>query len=483
MRKLLLWIVLPILLVAVAAVAWLEVQTRTAANVLASQARTVAARTYARPLHVTISSAARFADAFPAVIEPMRQALQQDPSAERPGMPAGPCAAWQDGEQPLATLPPDCKAALERNRGSMEGLLAASRTSAAGPPVGLGALDLPADPPPQVPDWFVLRYGARLAALDVRMAAARGDAAAAVGRCLEVLALARDAGLGTMLVGRSTALDVEGIVFRPCREALEIAPAQLRRQAAEAIRVIASARPSAEDVLRDDAVHQELGAYGALLSSSTFESLPPRAQPLARAHPYAASHTGSLGWLEKIGLGRFAREIEWMQQRPQTEVRLGAAVLPEEQRVEELTRLTGDPTGAVPTYAVKDNRSRAQALALGAAALVGADAAEGRPWKLPANASSTAWPLDRVRIDPTSDGSAATFSCSTGGEQISLVLKRTSARLAPPPAAAAVPVKTARVEPAPARKAAPAKVEKNKKKPVPAKKAVAVKATKKKRGR
>ena len=118
------------------------------------------------------------------------------------------CRAIREGEQPFEALTPSCRRELDASDGPLAALLLATHAAEAGPPPGLGTLDVPA-PPERPRGWSTLPYAAKLGALRIRQLLATGEVAGAVRVCVDLLALARDASWGTGLAGRLPALAVE----------------------------------------------------------------------------------------------------------------------------------------------------------------------------------------------------------------------------------------------------------------------------------
>ncbi len=206
------------------------------------------------------------------------------------------CRAVRDGEQPFETLSPSCRRELEASAGPLAALLLATHAAEAGPPPGLGTLDVPT-PPDRPRGWSVLPYAGKLGALRLRERVAAGDIAGAVGVCVDLLALARDASWGTGLAGRLPALAVEEVAFRPCVAVLDAAPGEVKRAAAGALGRVEEGTPAFSAVLKEYALGARAQAFAPYLGST--EGLPPRVAAWAREN----GPGGPTDWRFTLALG------------------------------------------------------------------------------------------------------------------------------------------------------------------------------------
>lgn len=212
------------------------------------------------------------------------------------------CRAVRDGERPLDALSPSCRRELEASTGPLAALLSATHAAEAGPPPGLGTLDV-ATPAGSPHGWSTLPYAGKLGALRIRQLLSAGDAPGAVQACVDLQALARDASWGGGLAGRLPALGVEEIAFRPCAAALDGAPADVKRAAAEALARIEEGTPTFAAVLREYALGARAQAFAPYLGAS--DGLPPRVRAWARENG-----PSSTDWRFTLALGDAWRRID-----------------------------------------------------------------------------------------------------------------------------------------------------------------------------
>src|SRR5690242_3822156 len=163
------------------------------------------------------------------------------------------CRAVRDGEQPFDALTESCRRELRSASEPLAALLLATHAAEAGPPPGLGTLDAPT-PLDRPRSWSTLPYAAKLGALRMRQLLSQGDLAGAVGVCLDLQGVARDASWGTGLAGRIAALGAEEVAFRPCAAALDVAPLAVKRSAMVALGRVEEGTASFPVVLREYAL-------------------------------------------------------------------------------------------------------------------------------------------------------------------------------------------------------------------------------------
>ena len=203
-----LWLVLGGLIVLVGLVMW-RTSTVGPARVLRREIEARAAARFARPPHVQPPETGTFGE---------RAAQPWDALAalEAASADVEMCRAIREGEQPFEALTPSCRRELDASVGPLAALLLATHAAEAGPPPGLGTLDVPA-PPERPRGWSTLPYAAKLGALRIRQLLATGEVAGAVRVCVDLLALARDASWGTGLAGRLPALAVDEVALPAVR--------------------------------------------------------------------------------------------------------------------------------------------------------------------------------------------------------------------------------------------------------------------------
>jgi hypothetical protein len=206
------------------------------------------------------------------------------------------CRAIRDGEQPFSALTPSCRRELESATAPLAALLSATHAVEAGPPPGLGTLDAPA-PASRPRGWSTLPYAGKLGALRIRELLSAGNMAGAVQTCVDLQALARDASWGTGLAGRIPALAVEEVAFRPCAAALDSAPAEVKRSAANALARVEEGTPSFSAVLAEYALGARAKAFAPYLESP--DRLPGQVGTWARENAPA----GKTGWIFTLALG------------------------------------------------------------------------------------------------------------------------------------------------------------------------------------
>ena len=303
------------------------------------------------------------------------------------------CRAVRDGEVPFLVAPASCLRELEEGRPALEALLLATHAAEGGPPPGLGALDVPA-PAGRPRTWVTAAYAAKMAALRLRGALAHGEMDGALGTCADLLALARDASLGTALEGRLAAMTVSEVAFRPCAAALDAAPAASKRNAEELLAQVSAGAPPFAETLADWSMLVRLKTFAPYLGEALRE-LPSVAQRWAEeGRPRA-----SMRMVDALAVGD-----AWHHLQARLDEVVAAAGRPPAEAVERLTALSGvdapfwNPRARVVfpelgRMAMSDARVRAQLLLLRRAAVVDALRAETGRWpsaaELPPDLRST----------------------------------------------------------------------------------------------
>ena len=290
------------------------------------------------------------------------------------------CRAIRDGEQPFGALTPSCRRELESAAAPLAALLSATHAAEAGPPPGLGTLDVPA-PATRPRGWSTLPYAGKLGALRIRQLLSAGDVAGAVRTCVDLQALARDASWGTGLAGRIPALAVEEVAFRPCVAALDSAPAEVKRSASGALARVEEGTPSFSAVVAEYALGARAQAFAPYLESP--DRLPGQMGTWAREN----APGGRTDWLFTLALGD-----AWHRIDGRLAATVKASALPMPARADRLDRLAaGERPWVNPraSYALpqlgraarSDARARAQLHLLRAA--VAADLARGSAGRWP----------------------------------------------------------------------------------------------------
>jgi hypothetical protein len=341
---------------------------------LAEDVRAVATARYVRPVHAAPVLPGRFGDlaAGPWTALAERQALSTDVEF---------CRAVRDGETPVEKAPQSCLRELAQGATALAGLLRATHAEAAGPPPGLGALDVPA--PAEAPRTFVTAaYAARMAALQMQVALARGEAEAALSMCLDLLALARDASWGTALEGRFAALTVSELAFLPCARALDVAPVSAKRRAAVSLEKLAQGTPPLAETLNEWSVRVRAQRFGRYLSPEALRVLPAGVQAWAHGDgapaPSSPEEAVALGTAWHALQSRLDAVVEASRLKEDVaEERLAALSTKKESAFAALGRLDFPDLGSV---AMSDARVRAELLLLRRAAEVDALRAETGAW-------------------------------------------------------------------------------------------------------
>ncbi|HUM09867.1 MAG TPA: hypothetical protein VLT82_02855 [Myxococcaceae bacterium] len=297
-----LWLAMAALVVLVGVALW-RTSTVGPARALRRELEARATARFSRPPHVQPPEPGSFGE---------RAAGPWDALAELEGSSADVelCRAVRDGERPFDALSPSCRRELGGSAGPLSALLAATHSAEAGPPQGLGTLDLPT-PSARPRGWSTLPYAAKLGALRLRQLLSRGDAAGAVRTCVDLQALARDASWGSGLAGRLPALAVEEVAFRPCVAALDVAPVEVKHSAAEALRRVEEGTPALAVIVREYALGARAQAFAPFLGAQG--ALPGQVAVWAREN----DPVGRTDWRFSLALGDAWHRVD---------ARLGAAV-------------------------------------------------------------------------------------------------------------------------------------------------------------
>ncbi len=366
---------LSLLLGAGAAFVW-QADTRGLRRQLVAQLSECATEKYPRP----VQSAPTVPGRFGRLAAPAWDALA---AQEGRSTDVEFCQGVREGEAPFEGAPASCLRELYAGAPALQALLSATHAEEAGPPAGLGFLDVPQ--PEEVPrTWVTAAYAAKMAALRLRTELAAGQPEVALSTCLDTLGLARDSSWGTALEGRAAALTVSEVAFGPCAAALDAAPLATKRQAALAFGRLAEGTPPLAETLSDWSVGVRAQLFAPLLTES-LPTLPPGVQAWAQAPD---------GWrpqdfTEAVVCGR-----AWHRLQARLDAVVAVARLPPDKAAPRLTALSAmEPLGlpgtqrrALPdlgAFSQSDARVRAQLLLLRRAAEVDALRAETGLWPRP----------------------------------------------------------------------------------------------------
>lgn len=260
---------LAVVLASLGVLAYVELRTGPLEERLVREARALARTASSRPSHVTPALPGSFAER----VEPLMDGLlrlyrERLEAATEDGTWL--CQPVVEGSAPPEALPPRCRESLERSRAQVRQVLEATRAEVGGLPERLWGLSYSgaADPGP------ALLQVVKLAALETRLQYAEGRRAEAVATCLDTLALSRELTLGGGLLGQMMSATAHGLVYRPCAEALDGAPEEVKRTAAAQLARLSEGFAPLSRTLREEAVALQLMFYGGMLSSKTVAALP-----------------------------------------------------------------------------------------------------------------------------------------------------------------------------------------------------------------
>jgi hypothetical protein len=293
------------------------------------------------------------------------------------------CRAVREGEVAVHAAPESCLRELAMGEEALGRLLQATHAEAAGPPLGLGPLDVPA-PKEDVRTFVTAGYAARMAALRLRLELGRGEAEVGLSTCLDVLGLARDTGWGTALEGRLAAFGVAAVAFGPCAAALDAAPLQAKRQAGLALARIADGTPPLSETLSEWSTAVRAHLFAPYLREA-LPTLPEAVQAWARER--AAPASPSLTEAVAFGSAWHALQVRLdaaveaaRLPGPEAARRLHALSAHQEAAFQPLGRLDFPDLGSV---ALSEAHARAELLLLRRAAEVDATRAETGAWPRP----------------------------------------------------------------------------------------------------
>jgi hypothetical protein len=249
-----------------------------AVETMVAEAQAIAGRHWPRPSHTDTPTPGTFAQALGPLMPELIRLRKAEPQLEEPVTEK--CRDVREGKRPLAELPRECREALERGRSLMQRILLTSRTEEAGPPEGLQVLSDPRHPSADS-GLMALQYIQKLAALEIRHQLEAGQTEAALETCLDGLALARDTGHGTGLIGAMISVSGHSILFRPCADVLQRVSPSGHEKATIALRRIREGMNPFEVAMHEESLVLPLMAFGGLFDRDQLEALPAGARAIA----------------------------------------------------------------------------------------------------------------------------------------------------------------------------------------------------------
>lgn len=291
--------------------------------------RIAAAERVVRPSHVEEPVSGSLAEALGTLMPELIAFHDSEPQSSEEVDLA--CAEVREGVRPVSELRRECGEALDRGRPLMQRALEASRREVGVLPEGLRIFDDPQHPYQRKLLLPLMRM-LKLAALEVRLQTARGEADAALETCLDGLALARDLSYGNAIIGSMVSSTIHGFLFFPCAEAIDRASPGSRRWAGVALRRIRASVAPLSTSLRDERAYMPLALAGALFEQSQLDALPAGAR--AAALEMSARNLRSMDLPSML-----SREV-MLHAWPLVHERIGQAItvvdLPPEQRAPRL---------------------------------------------------------------------------------------------------------------------------------------------------
>lgn len=270
-----------VLVLALALVAtWrLEKRVWDVGTALIDGARALEAARWPRPSHVDTPTPGTFGQALAPLMAELRAFKATAPKLSEDERQR--CRDVRDGRQPVSELPQVCQAWLERDRSLVERVLKTARTEEAGPPEGLRTLAPPTHPDHE--SLLVFMDVLRLTALEVRLRADRGQADSALELCLDGLALARDLGHGTGLIGAMTSSTGDKLLYLPCTSALRGASPAALLQAVKTLRRIREGLSPFSSAMHQESILLPVLTLGEALDPQQVKQFPVGAQALMAA--------------------------------------------------------------------------------------------------------------------------------------------------------------------------------------------------------
>lgn len=186
------------------------------------------------------------------------------------------CRELIDGKRSLAELPSACNSAV-RNLGPMaREVLQATRAETGGAAEAFqleGFVDK---------HWVAFTTATKVVALDAVIRSAEGDVREAIGECLDLVALSREARLSGYLVGIMKGAAYVGLSEGPCLAALNKARGNERQGAAKALTLLRDSMPPLSNVLQSEAAWFALANCGQFLTADEARSASPAAQVILK---------------------------------------------------------------------------------------------------------------------------------------------------------------------------------------------------------
>ncbi|MFE8601327.1 hypothetical protein [Archangium violaceum] len=267
-----------LLLVLAAAAFWrLDQRARKAGDEVVAEAQALESLRAVRPAHTDPPTAGSLAQALGPLMPEILALRKTEPPLEEPVNTL--CQEVRDGKRPVAELPGVWRESLERGRPLMQRVLRASRAEEGGLPDGFQALGDP-NHPYQQRGLLAFQHVLKLTALEMRVQLEGGRADAALEHCLDGLALSRDLGHGTGLIGAMISAAGYTILFQPCADALQRASPEGLKQATVALRRIREGLSPLSSAMRPERIYGPLSAFGQVLTPEQRDALPAGARAL-----------------------------------------------------------------------------------------------------------------------------------------------------------------------------------------------------------
>jgi hypothetical protein len=272
--------VLAIILASLGGVAYVTLRTRPLAERLVRDVEALARTRYPRPSHVTPALPGTFAQHLDPMMGEVLRLYRERPEALQSVAPAFPCRAVIEGREPVSALPTPCQEEWKKGRELVARVLAATHAEEGGLPEGMGDLASPTHPYADT-GMLALLHVIQLAALETRLLLAEGQAEKAVDTCLDTLALSRELTLGGGLIGQMLSATGQEFPYRPCAEALDVAPMAHKRVAMAQLSRLAEGHLPFSQVLKQESVAVQLMLFGELMPPELLAALPEGAREIA----------------------------------------------------------------------------------------------------------------------------------------------------------------------------------------------------------
>jgi hypothetical protein len=237
---------------------------------------------HTRQPHAPPSLDASFEDLIAPVL-PVLQTAWRD-SQSFPSAAQETYVEVRSGKRSPDELPEEYRLQIEKYREAVAIILRATHAVRLDIPRELDALRAESWQP-DAGGWLPIQHAARLTALDIQQRVASNSPA--VDQCLDGLALAREASSSHALLGSMLATAIVTIMTDACAKAIDAAPPEDQRRAAEGVRAIKSAMRSFEEAIDDEVLFADLGWASVILTADELDRLPPEAGAMARAQMFA----------------------------------------------------------------------------------------------------------------------------------------------------------------------------------------------------